>query len=318
VALPGIEPIYQQRLLRKTLLIKEGLILYLINSLTYMAKKYCWLLFSAVLMLSCSSRTYRTINYVTVGKMMDTVKAPYIIDLKHGSKRLVFIGCDHSHDTASGLYKVIGQYFNNLKPEIAFNEGGQVADSIHFTSAAEGFQEKAETGTLKYWSDLAGIRMMNGDMPDSLEFAATLKQYPADKLFLYYMMERLVIPYLSGAYGNKPFEELYPKAVKKWFVQEGFPLDTTQQSFAYFRQLYRQYVGHEFELKLTQDIEKFDYINSDCYFCEIGRHSKMVRDRYLLDKTDSALKQYDRVIVTFGLGHALSIEPALKKLMSKY
>jgi hypothetical protein len=281
-------------------------------------KKYCWLAFLAVLMFSCSTRAYRTIDYVTVGKMMDTAKVPYVIDLKNGKKRLVFIGCDHSRDTTSGFYKVIGQYFKELKPEIAFNEGGQVADSVHFASAAEGFQEKSETGTLKYWSDLTGIRMMNGDIPDSQEFAITLKRYPADRLFLYYIMERLVIPYLSGAYGNTPFEELYPKAVKKWFVQEGFPLDTTQQSLAYFRQIYRQYIGHDFELKLTEDIEKFDYINGgDCYFCEIGRTSKMVRDSVLLVKIDSALKRHDRVIVTFGLGHALAIQPALKKLMSK-
>jgi len=284
-----------------------------------MVKKYCRFILLVMLMLYCYTVNCQTVDYITVGKMMDTVKVPYVIDLKAGQKRLVFIGCDHSRDTTSGFFKVIGRYFNDLKPDIAFNEGGQMADSIHFVSAADGFQRKAETGVLKYWSDRAGIHMMNGDTPDSLEFAITLKRYPADQLFLYYMMERLVIPYLSGAYGKVPFEGLYQKVVKKWFVQEGFPLNEKQQSLAYFRQLYRKYTGHDFELKLTQDIEKFDYINGgNCSFCEIGRSSKMVRDSLLLNKIDLALEQYDRVMVTFGLGHALAIEPALKQLISKY
>ena len=249
---------------------------------------------------------------------MDTVKAPYVIDLNQGPKRLVFVGCDHSMDTTASTYKIIGSYFNKLKPDVTFNEGGQVADSIRFGSPAEGFQKKAETGTLKYWSDKAGIRMMNGDTPDRQEFAITLEQYPADQLFLYYIMERLVIPYLSGAYGKMTFEELYQKAIQKWFVQEGFPLTANQQSIAYFKQLYRQYMGHEFELKLTMDIEKFDYINGgDCRFCAIGRTSKMVRDSVLLVKIDSALNRHNRVMVTFGLGHALAIEPALKQLMKR-
>lgn len=38
---------------------------------------------------------YRTINYVEVGKILPRVKAPYIIDVKKGAKRLVFIGCEH-------------------------------------------------------------------------------------------------------------------------------------------------------------------------------------------------------------------------------
>jgi hypothetical protein len=272
----------------------------------------------AIVITSCKPEPYQTIDYVTVGKMMDTVKSPYVIDLKKGTKRLVFIGCDHGRDTASVTYKIIGDYFNKLKPDIAFNEGGQMTDSIRFGSPAEGFQEKGETGTLKYWSDKAGIRMMNGDTPDRQEFAITLKRYPADQLFLYYIMERLVIPYLSGAYGKVPFEELYPKAIQKWFIQEGFPLANSQQSITYFKQLYKQYTGNEFELGLTKDIEKFDYINGgDCRFCAIGRSSKMLRDSLLLEKIDSALNHYDRVMVTFGHGHALAIEPALKQLMDK-
>lgn len=263
--------------------------------------------------------SYRTIDYITVGKMMDTAKVPHVIDVSYGSKRIVFIGCDHNRDTAHAQFNVIHQYFDRLQPEVTFNEGGQLADTLRFPTYNAAILSHGETGALKFLCDQAGIPLMNGDVPDSLEFKITLKRYHVDELLLYYMMERLVIPQLSGAYGRYPFSELYQKAVSKWFVAQGFPLTKEQQTFAYFKALYKQNTGHEFELKLSPDIEKFDYINGgDCKFCAIGRTSKMIRDSVLLGKIDEALKTHNRIMVTFGHGHALAIEPALKQLLRKH
>lgn len=258
------------------------------------------------------------IDYVTVGKMMDTIRPPYIIDIAHKNKRLVFIGCDHNRDSTHPQFKAIEQYFNDLKPGITFNEGGQWPDSTHFSSLNEAASRRGEPGCLKYLSDKAGIRMMNGDTEDSVEFSITLKKYPQDQLLLYYLMERLVIPYLYGAYGNEPIETVYNNAIENWFVKEGFPVTPQQKSFDGFKQLYQQYTGVPFEPKLTPEIEKFDYINGgDCRFCAIGRTSKMVRDSILLDKIDHALDKYNRVMVTFGHGHAIALKPALQQIMDR-
>jgi hypothetical protein len=43
----------------------------------------------------------------------------------------------------------------------------------------------------------------------------------------------------------------------------------------------------------------------------------MTRDSVLLAKIDQALNKYDRVMVTFGHGHALAIEPALRQLVRR-
>jgi hypothetical protein len=263
--------------------------------------------------------SYRTNDYVTVGRMMDTVKTPYVIDLVKGKKRVVFIGCEHIRDTLHPQFRILKSYFDHLQPQIAFNEGGQVGMDVHFASYNEGILVNGETGALKYLSDGTKIEMQNGDITDSVEFKAILQKYSVDDLLLYYMMERLIIPQLSGAYGNHPFEELYDKAINKWFIAQGFPLSPQQRSLAYFKALYKKNLGHDFELKLTPDIEKFDYINGgDCKFCAIGRASKMIRDNFLLTKIDEALNTYDRVIVVFGHGHALAVEPALKQIINRH
>ena len=260
---------------------------------------------------------FRTIDYVTVGKMMDSIRPPYVIDLSNQHKRVVFIGCDHNRDSTHPQYGIIQRYFDDLKPQIAFNEGGQIADSVHFLSLNDGVSHDGERGCLKYLSDKGGIKMMDGDVADSVEFSITLRRYPADQLLLYYLMERLVIPYLNGAYGKIPFEVIFDKAIQRWFVNQGFPLTLEQRSLVYFKQLYRQYMGTDLVLKLTMDIEKFDYINPNCQFCEIGRSSKMLRDSILLHKIDQALDSYDRVMITFGHGHAIAVEPALKDMVNK-
>ena len=280
-----------------------------------------------LLLVACSTpnskkeplaESYRMIDYVEVGKGFDTVRTPYVIDLKNGNKRLVFVGCEHVRDTSHPQFAAIERYFNDLKPQVAFNEGGQVKDSVRFQSRNQAAARNRETGCLKYFSDRAGIRMMNGDISEREEFPITLKKHPREELFLYYVMERIVNPYLIGMYGNGPFEEIYEQRITKWFVANGFPLAPEEQSVAHFKELFRKHVGVPFKPEINFDnIEKFDYINDNCKFCAIGRTSKVVRDSVLLTKIDQALDRYDRVMVTFGHGHALAVEPALHQIINK-
>ena len=250
---------------------------------------------------------------------MDTVEAPYVVDVKKGNKRVVLVGCVHVRDSTHRQFAVLERYFTELQPQVSFNEGGQVSEATHYGSLNQAAAQWGETASLKYLSDRAGIKLLNGDTEDSTEFAITLKKYPKDKLFLYYVMERIVIPYIYGAHGEGNFKEKYEKFVQDWFVNNGYPLDSAEQDYEYFASLYRKYTGVDFKPELSEVIEQFDYINGgDCEFCVIGRTSKMVRDSVLLDKIDQALEEHDRIIVTFGHGHALAIEPALRQLVTHY
>ncbi|HEX8020928.1 hypothetical protein, partial [Mucilaginibacter sp.] len=108
-------------------------------------------LLAGISILSCNISTpgsrikphsYIVRDYVKVGKMMDTVKTPYVINVtgKNG-KRIVFIGCVHDADSTSPQFGIIGKYFNELQPQLVFNEGGQIADSIHYTTINEAIRK---------------------------------------------------------------------------------------------------------------------------------------------------------------------------------
>jgi hypothetical protein len=266
---------------------------------------------------------YQTLDYVSVGKLFGSTKWPYIIDLKNENKRLVFVGCNHVYcDSTHPQFAKIEKYFKTFKPQIAFNEGGQITKT--YKTRNDGILQNGETGLLKYCSDKANIKMMNGDIPDSLEFRLMLKKVPKDKLYLYYFMERIVGPYAMGAYREKSFDENVKTKIQKWFVAEGFPLNKNEQDYEHVKKIYLKYMGKPLKYKGQEpftaedfDLEAFDYINPKCEFCAIGRVSKEVRDSVLLSKIDQALDQYDRVIVTFGGGHALAVEPALKQIIAK-
>ena len=64
--------------------------------------------------------------------------------------------------------------------------------------------------------------------------------------------------------------------------------------------------------------EKHDFLKDNGKLCEIGRSSKMVRDKYLLTTIEQALKKYDRIFVAFGGAHFVAVEPALRQIMNKY
>ncbi|SOD97779.1 hypothetical protein [Spirosoma fluviale] len=262
-------------------------------------------------------RQFRTLDYVDVGQRLPHVRTPYVIELANQAKHLVFVGCNHTRDSTDRQVRILQKLFAQLKPQIAFNEGGQVKPSLHYPSLMKAAFEAGETGCMKYLSDQTNIPLLNGDTPDSLEFAVALKYYPRQELYLYYVMERIVVPYLTVANQEQPFEPYFNDVVRS-FVSHHFPLSAGEQSLAYFKALYQQYMNRPFVLALTHDIEKFDYINGgDCHFCEVGRRSKMIRDSLLLIKLDQALDEHDRVMVSFGCGHALAVEPALHQLLAK-
>ncbi|RDC62652.1 hypothetical protein AHMF7616_01246 [Adhaeribacter pallidiroseus] len=130
-------------------------------------------------------------------------------------------------------------------------------------------------------------------------------------------MERFVIPHLYGANISKILEQVYAEQVPFYFVKNGFPPTTEEQDLSFFKKLYRRYMGIPFKAELNDQIEQYDYINPDCHFCEIGRTSKLVQDSGLLSQIDQALKTYDRVMVTFGPGHAIALELALSQIFNK-
>jgi hypothetical protein len=259
---------------------------------------------------------FETRDYVEVGQLFDSIKPPYVIDVSKGNKRIVFIGCEHQMPASHPQFAAIETYFKALQPQITFNEGGQISDTIRYKTYQAGIEKNGESGALKYLSDNIGIKMRDGDMSDSLQFAYTSRYHTQEEWYLYYMIERLIVPYFYGKNKKESLDTVFSKTTKGYFTRNGFKMTPEQLTFNHFKTVYQKYMGQPFDIN-NFDMEAFDYVNPNCTFCAIGRTSKMVRDSVLLSKIDKALDTHDRVMVTFGHGHALAIEPALRQIINR-
>ena len=80
--------------------------------------------------------------------------------------------------------------FYRLKPQIAFNEGGQVDANKTYSDRNKAITEDGETGHLKYLSDSLGIRVLNGDLNLATEVNALFEEHGRKNVLLYLANER--------------------------------------------------------------------------------------------------------------------------------
>ncbi|HUN15611.1 MAG TPA: hypothetical protein PK622_02310 [Saprospiraceae bacterium] len=278
-----------------------------------------------LLIFSCKSTSktdnrYQTKNYLEVAKILDANPPdnfPLVIKLSVGKKQLIFIGTAHTRDITKQADS-IDYYFHQLQPQIAFNEGGQVDKEKHYNSRNEAINQDAEIGQLKYLCDIQNIEMVNGDLVTAAEFNELFKIYSREQVLLYTCCERFFALYKNNWIDTtKGIEVAYQKDFIQYLESENVILTKSEKEFSYMTRAYKNFFGTDLDIYRIPT-EKHDFLKDNGKLCEIGRSSKMVRDKYLLTTIEQALKKYDRIFVAFGGAHFVAVEPALKQIMNKY
>lgn len=281
--------------------------------------------FLGFLFFSCNIRTkadnqYHTKDYLEVAKFFETNSAnnfPYVIKLNTSKKQLIFIGTAHTRDITKQADS-IDYYFHQLQPQIAFNEGGQVAKEKHYNNRNEAINQDAEIGQLKYLCDKQNIEMVNGDLETAGEFNELFKIYSREQVLLYTCCERFFALYKNNWIDTtKGIEVAYQKDFIQYLESENIKLNESEKKFSYMVNAYKNFFGTDLDVYHIPT-EKHDFLKDNGKLCEIGRSSKMVRDKHLLVTIEQSLKKYDRIFVAFGGAHSVAIEPALKQIMKKY
>ncbi len=290
----------------------------------------------SIIVCSCVNRNtqpqklYETRDYLTVTKYLDTINASlqsqldssgtYLMpcnDLVHGDKRLIFFGANHVRDANHPQFAQLEKLFREMKPEVSFNEGGQIPYDRFYPSMDSAIHANGETGCLKFLSDQAHIKMMNGDMDDKEEFAELLKIIPKDQIYLYMTVERFLNPYKQGRFPGMTLQEAFQQKFINYLEKSDFPLTPEEKTFQYLQNVYKHYLGTDLELDRLVEIHEY-YLTDSGMFGKVGRATKDVRDQALLKKIDDALSTYDRVFVVFGASHRVAVEPALKQIIERH
>ncbi|WP_461079720.1 hypothetical protein [Spirosoma flavus] len=294
-----------------------------------------WLLFITALSFSCHKEasenisSYPVRDYRLVKKYLDTLNAKSqaeldstgtwtitYTDLRNGKKQLVFFGASHVRDTSHPQFSQLVKAFNKLNPEIAFNEGGQISMDRKYPTLDSAIHANGETGVVKYLCDSLGIKLMNGDLDEKQEFAALQKEFPKDQIYLYLAIERFLDGYRKGYFPGMTLEKAWQEKFISYLTEADFRLSTEAQSLDSLKRIYRKYLHKDFSLNKLEEVYDY-YLTNDGPLGDVSRGTKVVRDRALLQKIDSALNVHDRVFVVFGGSHRIALEPALKEIIAK-
>ncbi|MFY7910387.1 MAG: hypothetical protein ACOVO2_12565 [Emticicia sp.] len=280
------------------------------------------------LCISCKQKhteiNYPTIDYLTVKKKLDTLNVnfnhsgynPTVTVLKHENKQIVFFGASHVRGIDHPQFKALEEAFMKQKPQIAFNEGGQVAETEHYATRDSAILKDGETGLAKFLCDKTKISLLNGDMSADEEFAGLLGKFPREQVYLYLGIERFLQPFSQGFVGEVPIDTAFQKSFIAYLDKYNFKPTTQERDLSYLYKLYFQYFKKKVDLKNLIPVHEY-YLLDTGIFGKIGRTSKDIRDQALLKKIDDALDKYDRVFVVFGASHWMAVQPALKFIIEK-
>jgi hypothetical protein len=281
-------------------------------------------IFIGLLHFSCNTNKtdnhYPTRSYLEVAKICEANPPdnfPLVIKLNAGKKQLIFIGTAHTREITKQADS-IDFYFQQLQPQVAFNEGGQVAREKHYNSRNEAINQDAEIGQLKYLCDNQNIELLNGDLVTADEFDELFKQYGREPVLLYTCCERFFALYKNNWIDTtKGIEVAYQKDFIQYLESENVTLTETERDFSYMVKAYKNFFGTDLDVYHIPT-EKHDFLKDNGKLCEIGRSSKVVRDKHLLATIEQALEKYDRVFVAFGGAHSVAVEPALRQIIKQY
>jgi hypothetical protein len=271
--------------------------------------------------LDDENKLYPTVSYLKIklGEHGELPSNPYILEFKSGKKHIVFCGTNHledNNDTGNIMFKIIEKKFFEFMPTAVVNEGGDVSKK-QYKSKSDAIIRDGEIGLSKVLSDQLLIPIINGDMPDSLEFRALLKRYSMADLIAYVSTERCMWGFVGqGLKDTLELESQYNDFVQKYLEQRGaLKLNSTERSFAFYQSNYERLLKRPFSLESLEPTNPFDSVS---YFQTIGRASKEIRDQNLLKKIDKLLKVHDKVFIVFGGWHLLTCEPGLQQIIDQY
>jgi hypothetical protein len=268
-----------------------------------------------------STTVYPTISYLKIklGSGGQLPSNPYIKEYKAGNKQIIFCGTNHledNSDTGNAMFKIIEKKFFECMPTVVVNEGGDISKK-QYKSRYDAIIRDGEIGLSKVLADQLLIPVINGDMPDSLEFRALLKRFSMTDFIAYLSTERCMWGLVGqGIKDSLEIEKQYTDFVKKYLERRGaLKLNSTERSFAYYKSNYERLLKRPFSLETLEPTNPFDSVS---YFQTIGRASKEIRDQNLLRKIDELLKVHDKVFIVFGGWHLLTCEPGLQQIINQY
>ena len=225
---------------------------------------------------------------------------PYIIELSCAPAHLVYIGTQHTYDPQFPETALIEHMWRQLKPEIAFNEGGNPPT---LADRDEAVRKAGEPGLVRHLAGRDKVLVRSIDPKRADEIRALRNWFTDEPLKMFFTLLQVKHHRTNPV---EPFEQLMDR-VFRILAAAGLPdsptnleeLDTTYRR--YFTGSYRDVPDHA-----------FDPARPGSWLNEIATSGSRRRDEFMIEQLVAEMARGKRVFAVVGASHVVVQEPVIR------
>lgn len=242
------------------------------------------------------------------------IPLPYKFELIKGNKHLVYYGVKHSNNPNDSMFIDIENTLEKLKPDIAFNEGGNNWPIINNRDST--ILLTGDPGFFRFICRKNNIKVTSIEPNDSLEYKYLLSKYKKNDVVLMYFCRQIEQLQHQESFQDNEFNK-YMNDFLIGLKHKGMPLLNDEISVDYYIKYFEEFFKTKFNWK-NFDPSNYQPIYSKTLLNEIMKESTYFRDRYIINKIEESLETNDKVMVVMGGSHLIIEEPVLRYIMTKY
>jgi hypothetical protein len=232
-------------------------------------------------------------------ELIDSHERPYVFKVENDSGAVLFYGAEHTRDPQDPQLADIRDQWDEFDPSIALVEG-------RLGFLAEGFmdpvQELGEGGLVNKLARDNDVPSYSWELPREDEVALMLKNYPKERVALFYILR----PYVSSVRFGKPHD---PDAFVEEYIRERTKIPGLEGTFASVEDIDRVWQRDFPGLPDWRDTS--DQFGWPGYLGEVADGTNTIRDEHLAKLIIFLVEKGERVFVVAGSAHAVSLDSAL-------
>ncbi len=257
---------------------------------------------SASFGVSCShAGSTPVMGWAEYGKVRHVI--PYVLDISaDGGGRLVYVGSDHTNDPGSLSITTIEALWSQVRPELAFNEGGYPP----IASSREEAIRYGEAGFVRFLAARSNVPAASLD-PTKSQLAARLNPiFGSELVKLGFLLSQV------RQHRNNPAEPFEERMARTFAILNTTPgLEGAPRNLEELTQVFCSRFPETESFRDAPD-SWFDPVQKVNILNDLSRRSNEERNRFMVERLVSLVRQGKRVFAVVGASHVVMQERALR------
>lgn len=232
---------------------------------------------------------------------------PYLVDVRGGGGRLLLFGGLHSSDPADPMFDQIEALFSSVRPAVVLHEG---TPPFAEPDREIAIRRHGEAGLLRHLAARAGIETASMDIPLPDEARRLRDEIGSGDAIVFLVVRQL------ASFNRKTARMDYEGYFRDFFDLIGPVLDVDPLDWPLIESEHRRVLGTPLEPRRVTAWQT-DPMLDELPTQRIARLSNRMRDEHMLARLVDAVEEYQRVLATVGVSHAVMLEPALRATLAR-